>query len=152
MRIMILLCFYSLGVLTSCSILPEQDSDLKPYIRNFGKDMEFTKKQLSKYDVKFTTLTLFFESEHYSPIGKCSPLAKTVYIDPKNWYGTYESEYRRTALVYHELAHCVCLIGHNDILLPDKCPADIMHTYLPKHYCLVRHWDMYIKNLKKNCE
>ncbi len=149
MRISILLLFGLAGAMLSCSTAPTKDGKLKPYINKFIEDMGFEKNRVKDYTVKFETL----EWLGSRVIGKCNPFTNVVSIDPGYWYDLFRSEKHKTALVHHELGHCVCgIYTHVDDVMPDKCPVSIMNTSIPSNTCLQRHWDHYVEDLFQRCD
>ena len=148
MRISVLLLFGMAGMMFSCSQFPTRDGKLQPYVNSFIEDMGYEKDRIDGYTVRFETLSHL----NAGTIGYCQPLSKRIRIDPTYWYGPFVSEKSRTALVYHELGHCVCYEAHDDSLLPDKCPTTIMHHRLTSNTCLQRHWDYYVEELFQRCD
>lgn len=154
MRISVLLLFTLAGMMLSCSYFPtKKDSDLQPYVDKFVDDMGFEPNDVKDYSVSFETLRKLDDKKgHMTVIGYCNPALKKVRIDPKFWYNRYETEKRRTALMHHELAHCVCLKPHDDMIMPDNCPVSIMNSSLPTNKCLQRHWEHYMEDLFQRCD
>jgi hypothetical protein len=118
-------------------------------------------------------------------IGRCWPLSLLgpgyrIEYDVTYWRETTENWQHGSqwALVMHEMAHCVCGLGHasepsgwatdfvrwlNKIgiktnrgdllgLYPDGCPKTVMTPHSPGNYCVNAHKIDYARDLKERCE
>lgn len=139
--------FLVFGLLTiGCTIIQTRlDNDLKSNVKDFIKDMKIDKSRLKGYNIGFS------DKFTGTIIGVCFYGFKKIRINLDFW--KEETELRRKALVYHELGHCVCRqIVHNTVYEEDGCPASVMNAYIADSKCLKRHWNTYVKRLRKNCE
>jgi len=146
-NISVLLLMFYLGATTSCSTIPRQDSKLVPYVKRFGKDMNIDYDELKGHSIKFLNLNHLGESV----AGVCYGL-NDISIDPDFWYDSSRSDRERTAVMYHELVHCVCGFDHSKgKRIPTNCPVSIMNPTLPGGECLKDNWDYYIADLRSKC-
>lgn len=97
--------------------------------------------------------------------------AREVVFDPDYWDNS--SKTKRLSTVFHELAHCVCNLGHTwdggvypeassngiphtglakDGFFEDLCPVSVVFPYVVDDECARKHWGEYIKDLYKRCE
>ena len=148
MRISIMMLFFLAGLNTGCSTF-RTDSAAKPYIDKFIHDMGFEPSAMKGNTVTFETVES--EVEGFRILGQCNTFTGKVTIDPKFFFGMFTTEKRKTALVHHELAHCVCMLDHDDEMMADGCAVSIMHSYLPPNKCLQKHWQHYIADLYDRC-
>lgn len=73
-------------------------------------------------------------------------LWKEIQIDRQSW--THLTERQKTALVFHELEHCVNeVLTHINDLREDNCSFSIMYPYIQSDVCLERYEDDYMFNL-----
>ena len=152
-RISLLLTFFMWGVFYGCSTVPKgpTDSVLTSYVDRFVEDMNFHPDVMEEFSVNFRTMQVS-ANDNRRIIGVCNRYTKHIGIDPTFFYDKNETEKRKTALIYHELAHCICYSGHQDTKMEDGCPTTIMHSSLASNKCLQRHWNHYKKELYKRCE
>lgn len=141
-NISVMLGMFSLGMCSGCASI-KSDKSFDPYVRSFVKNIGAG--LIGKTNISFRSPTI--QTEGYITLGECHMFTGKVNINPEYWYGDDMSEKRKTALVYHELAHCAFLEDHDDNLLPDSCAKSLMHSQLPSQICLNRHWKHYIKEL-----
>lgn len=99
-----------------------------------------------------------------------------IRIDPNFW--TQASTLQKKGLMWHELGHCACTLGHSieideldsknwfikflnnigiktnrkaHLYFDDGCPRSLMYPRLPSDSCLERHWQKYEDEIKNNC-
>ena len=150
-RISILLAMFAWGFVSACSSFKVQDKHMVPYIEKFTEEMDVEKDDVDKFSVSFLTLPVN-EEKKTKILGICNPLTRSITIDPTFWYSMFEPKIRRTALIYHELTHCVCeQYVHDDMIMDDGCPTTIMNTKLPISKCLRKYWDEYVEELQERC-
>lgn len=105
---------------------------------------------------------------------------REIFIDYKFWKKASWSP--KTALIYHELAHCYCQRDHDfdegtmypdgslkaiiqsfmakqpiDYLKPDgymsdSCPKSIMYPIIISDYCFKKHYPHYVKEMFNRCK
>lgn len=95
------------------------------------------------------TVSITFKNLEYPVVGVCMG-GKRVYIDPEFWEKI--DFYRREALIFHELGHCIFKRDHDNAELilnisPTDCPITIMNEYLITTYCYQRYHDYYLEEL-----
>jgi hypothetical protein len=152
MRILVLVVLLILFTLVGCSIFnfTDQNDDFSYYINEF---IIASKGKVVHSDFDNMTIIIIDMSKTYHKlneniIGVCYPLFKHIVFDKTFWYNS--SEIEKKALFFHEAGHCVLwYLLHNNEMLPDLCPASIMSSTLPDKFCLMVHWDDYIKELFK---
>lgn len=135
------------------------ETTLRSYQISFFKDMDIKPNNYIHLSAGFSKLD--------SPIiGQCTTfgLARNeITVDPINWerYGPLE----KTALMYHELGHCLCDLDHTYMVnykyqenvytgegfYPDLCSKSLMAPEIQDTRCLMAHWDSYIEELKAQC-
>ena len=156
MRISLLTGLLFASMMYGCSLVPQgpRDGALTSYVESFFNEMDIDKEVMDEYKISFRSLDAFNDKDEPDRIviGICYEYKKTMYIHPEFWYGSSESERRKTGLVYHELAHCVCSSNHVKDKFDDGCPTSLMYPTLPNNMCLRRHWNSYMTKLKKGCE
>ena len=139
-----LLSFFLIGTMHGCSIMKNpSDVKFREEVDVFYTLMQLDKSSIPDYTVNFQSLP--------SPaIGRCYMLTNEIQIDPDYWYR--QSTYlQRKSVLYHELAHCICNLGHEEIMMKDSCPSNIMYPSIPSKKCLRKHWGKYIVKLRKAC-
>jgi hypothetical protein len=90
----------------------------------------------------------FFEGFSSSVIGLCFMGLNKILVK-KSWWDKAKPESRR-ALIFHEMGHCSCILGHTD----DEnmfCPESLMNSSLPHNWCLKKYKEKYDSDLKKQC-
>jgi len=58
----------------------------------------------------------------------------------------------RVALVYHEMAHCVCNKGHLNEIMPNGCHKSLLNKSLLNVGCLTYNFEYYLDEIKKGCD
>lgn len=155
----ILLGFFIWGFVAGCGIMPTKinphDKDLQPVILQFADEMDIEQTEVDKFYVGFRTLPTKIDKEtgeKYNIIGQCDYVSNNISIDPKFWYASFQPERRKKAVVFHELAHCVCKqYKHDNSAKSDGCPVTIMNSSIPSQQCLVKHWEDYMDELYERC-
>ena len=152
-RISILLVFFITGFVSGCSTIPKgpTDSVLNTYVDSFVEEMNFHPDVMDGFSVNFRTMRVSAK-DNKRVVGICNRYRKHIAIDPTFFYDKSESSKRKTALIYHELAHCICYSNHQDDKMEDGCPTTMMNSMLPANKCLQKHWNYYTKELYKRCE
>jgi hypothetical protein len=156
-----------------CSTAPDlqrgykNDKDFVKYIESFRNDMgsRVLERDMNKTAIRFGDL-------EEPTVGLCASMPVLGYsvitIDRKGWENKTELE--KMELMYHELGHCVCKIGHSwdfgyyqktgygtrsnrrdDGFFEDWCPLSIMYPYTIEDECLKKHWEKYIEDLYNRC-
>lgn len=143
------------------------NNDLRPYLDSFKEEIA-----PNKYD-----LTIDFDNLPGTTAGTCfyiPPKKREIAIDRYQWLILTPAQ--KEGLVYHELAHCTCNMGHEYILsgirvrydgsliwsifnsrssdgfFKDKCPKSLMYPNILDHDCYKKHRKEYIKHLKSICK
>jgi hypothetical protein len=158
-----------------CSTTPssidndEHNVEFSKYLESFKKDMGSRVKtsDLKKTSIRFGNLK--------SPeVGLCAYIPiwghSVITIDRNTWLKY--SELERMDLIYHELGHCVCGLGHgwefgaypearleniitsyscDDGFFEDGCPMSLMYPYIMNKDCTKKHWADYTKDLYNRC-
>ena len=121
------------------------DPELMLYVDLFSEEI----KQPNQVNISFVD-EIKDDDPIYKIIGSCNIFLfyKSIIIDRQNFLEA--SKIERKALLYHELAHCICDLDHNN-LQEMECHYSLMNELLPSQYCLEKHWDRYIKILKHSC-
>ncbi len=178
-------------IVGSCAKPPikEQNKD-KPAYTQEGLDPqvkvivdEFLRLS-TRNNIKFShNVTIgFTKIKRTNVIGLCSyePGFRGIDLDIDFWNNSSWSS--KTALVYHELAHCYCERDHDfdegkrypdnsirsfierffakQVLSPvkiegymeDGCPTSIMHPVLLGDYCFETHYQHYVQEMFDRCE
>ena len=132
-------------MLNSCVTWHEKsvDDTMKPYKDSFLVDMQMLDEHFKGLDIKFLSLS-------DSIVGQCNPFTKKITIDPTYFFKANEKQ--KSALIYHELGHCVCDKVHYDKKLKDGCPKSLMYQNIPWNSCLQTHWNYYIIELRERCK
>lgn len=112
-----------LFVLSACGVTPYHDPELLPYLEKFRSEM----------NLKSDYVSLYFGELEKPTIGRCRlGIFPNSYITiDKNFWET-ASESGKEQLMYHELGHCVLMLGHDDELIEYQgfqIPASIMNSY-----------------------
>lgn len=152
-NILILCLMFVFGLFIGCSTFTPviKDSELKPFIKSFIRDMNLELDALDGYTVKFESLNHIKLGNGDFVVGQCNYIPRVITIDPTFWYDWRLSNRRKRMLIYHELAHCYCYIMHNKELKEDGCPEDIMYPSLPRDSCVKKHEKEYIDKLFNKC-
>jgi hypothetical protein len=119
-------------LLNGCAVVPHNDpreirstdQSLTPYIQDF-----------ESYYGKSIDVPIGFKALTYPAVGMCtiwSTGEKEIQIDPVYW--SYIEHTEQTALVFHELGHCVLGRGHiSTMMSTDKLgdlPISLMYSYV----------------------
>lgn len=144
----VLLLFYLLGFFSGCTTTLT-DKELGKYKPKFSKEVGIAVDELDKLVLTFNSTKPPFSG---GTIGVCHLAQGTIEIDPSYWYLEARDKYSKRALIYHEIAHCLCKIGHDDTMLKDSCPSSLMHSSTTSEKCYEAHWDDYMKDIKKKCD
>ena len=116
------------------SDLTIDDYVFDPYKKSFE---EITGKKIPSF------LSVGFATRSEGIAGTCKFVPYSISVDPKVWF--YVDSSTKTAIIYHELSHCVCLrLRHSEGELSDGCPESIMNATIPSEECLDKHWDYYM--------
>lgn len=84
-------------------------------------------------------------SKNEDAVGTCNRLSRTIKIKRSTW-DTY-GELTRENLLLHEIGHCYFDLDHDDELLDDGCPANLMHHQIIPKKCYIRYRNIYIEQL-----
>jgi hypothetical protein len=167
--------FFMSLIIGCCSTTPnsaddmEANKELSKYLKSFKEDMG---SRVKPSDMKRTGIR-FGELEG-STMGLCAYIPiwrhSVVTIDEDGWANYTEAQ--RMNLVYHELGHCVCGLGHSwefggypeadddgisassnekSGYFEDGCPASLMYPYVMGEECSKKHWAEYVKDLYNRC-
>lgn len=130
----------------ACSTLtPHKDTDIA--FEYYIIDFEYY------YNVDVTIPINFVSELPGTKVGRCrlerkkDALGKTITIRSilirRDRWVLY-NEFRRKALIYHELIHCQFdIMYHIEGKLSDNCPDNIMTWRLPTTLCIQKHWTYY---------
>lgn len=146
------------GVVSIMTFDVYQDPEFAPYVEEF---VELTNNKLITQKIKYIDME-FVDMKDEMVDGKveAAPAAvchSTVYSSTekigkkitfnKNYWNTY-SERQKTALVFHELGHCILGKLHNDTFIPRSgCPKSLMFPAIIGNKCLQMHWKYYTDEL-----
>lgn len=72
-------------------------------------------------------------------------------IDINSLYWKFTSPNKKFILLAHELHHCECLSGHNEIKFEDGCPS-YMTTTMPSEKCINDNFEKYAAEIEKGCD
>lgn len=148
------------------------EPEFQDYAKDFVSLMPEYKEKVSQLGIGFR---VFPENKKYSEIvGQCTYnffYGNSIGIDRKYWETASPTSKYFTLL--HEMAHCVCYVGHSEstkgwlgimeeILfkigiwkkkgyLWDGCPASIMHPSEFGDFCAWNYYYYYIEELKNSC-
>ena len=158
-----------------CSTTPnplsnnESHEEFDKYLKLFENDMgsRVTPANMKKTSIRFGSLD-------GSAVGLCVYIPvwghSMITVDKSVWenYG----EFQKKNLIYHELGHCICGLGHSwefggyaeagsdgvfqsfsrdDGFFEDGCPLSGMFPYVMDEDCAKKHWDDYTKDLYNRC-
>lgn len=138
---LILILFVSCSHFTNWGRTPN-NPELLSYANQFVSESNGKVKSIRNLNIQFVPLD-------DSKVGVCYMGWNIVYIDPNFW--TYISRLRKLELVYHELGHCLCYLGHNDKFLLNGCPASLMYPFHMESHCIHNYWDYYKQELFNKC-
>jgi hypothetical protein len=127
----------SLVYLYGCSGVPA-DKDLKSLLKSFEKDTNTSTKGVS----------IYFKELDGKVAGRCFPFIKIIQLNTA-YYKQLDLASRK-ALVYHELGHCVCNLGH--VEEDDSCGSSLMVPTMVGKWCYITKWNHYIKDLRNRCK
>lgn len=116
------------------------DPQLSPYINQLSVELNV---DVSDISAKFSDLDPGI-------VGECvqNDQWKIIYITTKFWQ--HSSDIERQMVVAHELGHCTKNLTHNASILPNGCPASIMHPSTISIRCIqTEGWKYYSDNLIK---
>lgn len=143
-RFIYLLIGYILGSFTSCSLIKHQE-ELTKYTKMF---IEESGGVIEQKDIE--NISLRFGNLDYPKLGMCYYNINTIMIDKDEFFKS--GSFSKKGLIFHELGHCVCKLGHNNQNRMDSyCPESLMNKYLPSEWCLAKYWKEYIGDLYFNC-
>lgn len=80
--------------------------------------------------------------------GRCNPFINLVQLDLDQYLKLAPIE--RKALIFHELGHCLCGLGHDNTKL-GSCIGDLMYPQMDYALCYIKNWDLYTERLRKKC-
>ena len=95
------------------------------------------------------TTTIYFTNLPDGVAGRCFTNLNVVQIDLDTYMTSSNLEQR--ALLYHELGHCQCDLGH-DSTLRIFCSLDLMYPSMQSYFCYKNHWSSYVKRMKSQCQ
>jgi hypothetical protein len=135
-------------LLCSCGQSPEEQvisGDLVPYVEGFKAEtgIEFHNTDIFLADIPLD------QSDPDFPIinGKCyQGIGVNIVLINSNVFGETQKGIR-TALLAHELGHCLFGIPHNETLQTDGCPVSVMHPHLLSSECWELHKSEYYQEL-----
>ena len=136
------------------------DEELKPFVKAFVPKPD-------KYVYRLVNLDTFNKPRKFAHKvtnkdffdGKVVGLAffglDTIWIDKKFWKHAHTTE--RISVLLHEYGHLELgpflelnwNFSHKHGIMPDKCPASIMHPRVVPKECFYRHFNMYIKEVRE---
>ncbi|HLD91594.1 MAG TPA: hypothetical protein VI911_11405 [Patescibacteria group bacterium] len=169
MRYLVILLF----LIFSCSgVTPTQpkNEEFNPYLERFIFEARISKEEIdNKIHLEFHKYP-----DKSTVIGTCNlgVYKNVVWINIDWWNRRDVSDYKREAMVFHELGHCYLFRDHtfeiknessisswfNELLvelglksdkkyLYDGCPISLMHPYVLSNRCYIDHYDYYMKEL-----
>lgn len=128
-------CVYSPGEIDSFV-----DTDFTTEVRGFSK---LTGIDLGDASIKYMSLL-------HPTVGICNYITRSVKIDPHYWNTL--GPLQKRALMYHELAHCFCMEGHDEDEILDGCSKSLMYPSQQSLNCLTKHWKYYKMDIKERCK
>lgn len=133
------------ALLTACALKdPRRFKETNPGFAEYVQAYE------TQYNRAIYDLPINFGYPGDDRAGACYSWAigyKEIIISSGSW--EHLTDHQKVALIYHELAHCDMGQRHRDKLLPDSCPASLMHSSLASDSCLRQHWDQLLAELNK---
>jgi len=136
----------ALGVFygTGCSSVPiKTERTFYPYMIQFANITGVNKTNLKETKIQF-------RPREGATVGTCNWFHNYILVDPLYWFDQ-ATEPERVALMWHELAHCVCYAGHKEGHFSDGCPRHIMNPILPGDSCMRKHEETYREELRNAC-
>jgi hypothetical protein len=55
------------------------------------------------------------------------------------------------AVIWHELAHCLCGVKHAKARWEDGCPSSIMSAEAGPAHCYYKNWKKYVEDIRFRC-
>lgn len=150
------------------SVEPVLQSYVEEFIR--ASNGKITKKHFDGFTMGFKDY-----GANSNVVGTCHYSVNEVDIS-EVWWNRSSTHYEKTALIFHELGHCILKRGHtnkptysgfvpwlerigfklgifkelND--LSDGCPASLMNTSVVGDRCTVKHFNYYLQELFNNSD
>ena len=146
------------------------DDRLKPYLFDFLQQVTPEQKEI----IGQYRMSMGFEDLPGSIAGVCvgfSPGHREIGIDNSTWEKATELE--RKALMFHEIAHCLCNRKHNHSkgkynndtdeedkvertakngYFEDGCATSMMHPRMQPDWCVYAHYDHYFAEIFEKCD
>lgn len=118
--------------------------EFKPYVESFVYDgsMHGVHLEIKDLIIRFGDLNRDARDDGLVTLGICRTAPfKTpkIYIDSNHWEDM--NEYKRTALIYHELGHCILKRGHIDKRV------SLMNSFIISSETFSKHYNGLVKEL-----
>ena len=130
---------FALIMLSSCAPRPAiiVDTDFIGYLSKFKSLYDVT----DQVSIKKSVLKLPL-------IGQCDLDNNQVTIDETFWKNA--TDLSKTALIYHELGHCLLYRAHTEQVKSDGCPSSLMFNVIADDDCLAVHMEEYLTEMKEH--
>lgn len=158
----------------ACASFHKEETVVDPTFNDFVTEFKHISKKTDKRHYEDLSI-VFSEKDMGDAIGTCYESIFYSKIEISKDFWTYSNYIDKQALIYHELGHCVCNLGHTDISnsgawyeriiykikywmfgdeekFKDGCPISWMNSNIVSSDCSYRHFDEYIADIKNRCQ